>query len=68
MDYKKPMNGLKNNKMRRFKKCIVTGATGSGGSYLVEHILEKKKSIKLNLMLFFILHLTLMLEILLMIQ
>ena len=29
--------------MRRFKKCIVTGATGSGGSYLIEHILNKKK-------------------------
>ena len=26
--------------MRRFKKCIVTGATGSGGSYLIEHILN----------------------------
>ena len=33
--------------MRRFKKCIVTGATGSGGSYLIEHILNKKKSIKI---------------------
>ncbi len=33
--------------MRRFKKCIVTGATGSGGSYLVEHILGKKKSMKI---------------------
>ncbi len=33
--------------MRRFKKCIVTGATGSGGSYLIEHILRKQKSIKI---------------------
>ncbi len=33
--------------MRRFKKCIVTGATGSGGSYLIEHILRKKKSINI---------------------
>ncbi len=33
--------------MRRFRKCIVTGATGSGGSYLIEHILNKKKKIKL---------------------
>lgn len=33
--------------MRRFKKCIVTGATGSGGSYLIEHILKKQKSIKI---------------------
>jgi len=33
--------------MRKFKKCIVTGATGSGGSYLIEHILEKKKTTKI---------------------
>ena len=33
--------------MRKFKKCIVTGATGSGGSYLIEHILGKKNSIKI---------------------
>ena len=32
--------------MRRFKKCIVTGATGSGGSYLIEHILNKKNQLK----------------------
>jgi GDP-mannose 4,6-dehydratase len=32
---------------RKFKKCLITGATGSGGSYLVEHILEKNLNIKL---------------------
>ena len=26
---------------RRFKKCLITGITGSGGSYLAEHILSK---------------------------
>ena len=36
--------------MRRFKKCIVTGATGSGGSYLIEHILKKQKSISALIM------------------
>ena len=32
--------------MRRFKSCLITGITGSGGSYLAEHILSKKKKIK----------------------
>lgn len=32
---------------RSFKKCLVTGITGSGGSYLAEHILQKKKNIKI---------------------
>lgn len=31
--------------MRKFKKCFVTGATGSGGSYMIEHILNKDKNI-----------------------
>ena len=26
---------------RRFKKCLITGITGSGRSYLAEHILSK---------------------------
>ena len=33
--------------MRNFKSCIITGSTGSGGSYLIEHILEKKENIKI---------------------
>ena len=32
---------------RNFKKCLITGSTGSGGSYLVEHILKKDKKIKI---------------------
>ena len=32
---------------RFFKKCLITGVTGSGGSYLAEHILSKKIIIKL---------------------
>ena len=32
--------------MRNFKSCIITGSTGSGGSYLIEHIL-KKRNIKI---------------------
>lgn len=32
---------------RNFKKCLITGSTGSGGSYLVEHILKKNKSVKI---------------------
>ena len=31
---------------RKFKRCLITGSTGSGGSYLCEHILGKKESIK----------------------
>ena len=32
---------------RKFKKCLITGITGSGGSYLAEHILSKDKKIKI---------------------
>ena len=32
---------------RNFKRCIVTGATGSGGSFLVEHLIQKDKKIKI---------------------
>jgi len=32
---------------RKFKKCLVTGITGSGGSYLAEHILLRDKKIKI---------------------
>jgi len=32
---------------RTFKSCLITGITGSGGSYLAEHILRKNKNIKL---------------------
>jgi GDP-mannose 4,6-dehydratase len=32
---------------RNFKKCLITGITGSGGSYLAEHILKKTKNIKI---------------------
>jgi len=31
--------------MRKFKNCLITGITGSGGSYLYEKILEKDKNI-----------------------
>jgi GDP-4-dehydro-6-deoxy-D-mannose reductase len=31
---------------RQFKKCLITGITGSGGSYLAEHVLSKNKKIK----------------------
>ena len=31
---------------RKFKKCLITGITGSGGSYLAEHIISKSKKIK----------------------
>ncbi len=34
-------------KDRKFKKCLITGITGSGGSYLAEHILSKEKNIKI---------------------
>jgi len=33
---------------RKFKKCLITGASGSGGSYLAEHIHKKDPSIELN--------------------
>ena len=32
---------------RKFKSCLITGATGSAGSYLVEYILKKDKKIKI---------------------
>lgn len=32
---------------RKFKTCLITGITGSGGSYLAEHILRKDKNIKI---------------------
>ena len=32
---------------RKFKKCLITGITGSGGSYLTEHILSKDNKIKI---------------------
>ena len=32
---------------RKFKKCFITGITGSGGSYLCETILEKDSKIKI---------------------
>jgi len=32
---------------RKFKKCLITGITGSGGSYLCEHILAKKEKVKI---------------------
>jgi len=38
---------MKLNKDRKFKKCFITGITGSGGSYLAEHIYKKDKQIKL---------------------
>ena len=33
--------------IRKFKKCLITGIGGSGGSYLTEHILKKKIDIKI---------------------
>ena len=32
---------------RNFKRCFITGITGSGGSYLCEHILRRDKKIKI---------------------
>ena len=32
---------------RKFKRCLITGITGSGGSYLCEHILSKKEKVKI---------------------
>lgn len=32
---------------RNFKKCLITGIAGSGGSYLAEHILSKDKKIRI---------------------
>lgn len=33
---------------RTFNHCLITGITGSGGSYLAEHIIKKKKNIKIS--------------------
>ena len=33
---------------RKFKKCLITGITGSGGSYLAEYILKKSKNTKIT--------------------
>ena len=33
--------------MRKFKKIFITGITGSGGSYLAEHINKIDKNIKI---------------------
>jgi len=32
---------------RKFKRCLITGITGSGGSYLAEYILNKSKKTKI---------------------
>ena len=32
---------------RKFKKCLITGITGSGGSYLAEYILKKDSNIQI---------------------
>ena len=32
---------------RIFKRCLITGIGGSGGSYLAEHILKKSSSTKI---------------------
>ena len=34
-------------KNRNFKRCIITGITGSGGSYLADHIRKKNTLIDL---------------------
>tara|TARA_B100000902_G_scaffold331874_1_gene329508 strand:+ start:10861 stop:11832 length:972 start_codon:yes stop_codon:yes gene_type:complete len=34
-------------KNRNFKNCLITGITGSGGSYLAEHIKKRNKKIKI---------------------
>ena len=33
---------------RTFNHCLITGITGSGGSYLAEHIIKKEKNIKIS--------------------
>jgi len=33
--------------MRKFKKCLFTGATGSGASYLIEYIAKKDPNLKI---------------------
>ena len=32
---------------RKFKSCLITGITGSGGSYLAEHIISKNLKTKI---------------------
>ena len=34
-------------KSRDFKRCLITGITGSGGSFLTEHVLKQNKKIKI---------------------
>ena len=34
--------------MRKFKNVLITGISGSGGSYLAEYILSLNKDIKIN--------------------
>ena len=34
--------------MRKFNNCLITGITGSGGSYLAEHIISKKLKTKIH--------------------
>ena len=33
---------------RNFKNCLITGSTGSGGSYLCEHIIKRNNRIKIH--------------------
>jgi len=33
---------------RKFKSCLITGITGSGGSYLAEHIISKNLKTKIH--------------------
>jgi len=33
---------------RHFKNCLITGSTGSGGSYLCEHIIKRDSKIKIH--------------------
>ena len=32
---------------RHFKRCLITGITGSGGSYLADHIISKNLKTKI---------------------
>ena len=32
---------------RHFKRCLITGITGSGGSYLADHIVSKNLKTKI---------------------
>ena len=38
---------MKLNINRKFNKCLITGITGSGGSYLAEHIIKKNNKVKI---------------------